>query len=430
MTIEPENTVQIDFHVEPDEWLDIEQLTQMYHPFNSQVRNDAELTAIERSIREEGFTAEMIILNRVNQKIVSGHGRVQVCWNMGYRGKLPVIWKEYQTEEEHRRSMLRWNKARGHQDAELEKREIEALIEAYGQEQVQLDQGYTDEQIAELLATLTEGETYLGVEKDAQPNPRHLPIDAIFTWNSGAGECCVAVRSGLKFGVQSKKGRTYCPLAIRPRHKITFIDNDYFDYDHAVHVEYVSHYKPKYATTRDIMTKEQCQKAGIPYFELSQILDFAEELSQHAENVILIPKYDCLDKIPDKYMLGYSVPTSHGGTPLPVSAFKGWRVHLLGGSWKAQLAHMAELEDDVVSLDNNYVGLIANYGSFIYPDGRTGSVNEILGGMWAVSPREIAMAISFSAIGSKLNELYGDTATQEDWTDAELAAFAMEDFDS
>jgi hypothetical protein len=170
------DSVQIDFHVEPDEWLDIEQLIQMYHPFNSQMRNDAELTAIERSIQEEGFTAEILVLNRVNQKLVSGHGRVQACWNMGYRGKLPIIWKEYQTEEEHRRAMLRWNKARGHQDAELEKREIEALIETYGQEQTQADMGYTDEEILAVLQAATDSGGNTGRSGGSQS------VDPITEW--------------------------------------------------------------------------------------------------------------------------------------------------------------------------------------------------------------------------------------------------------
>ena len=121
----------IDFHVTPDDWLDVEQLMAMFHENNPQVRSQLEIEAIQYSIQVDGFTAEMIIVNPWNGKIVSGHGRVWACHQAGYRGKLPVVYKEYKGEEAHRLAMLRWNRARGHQDPELEKAEVQALLEAY-----------------------------------------------------------------------------------------------------------------------------------------------------------------------------------------------------------------------------------------------------------------------------------------------------------
>ena len=253
---------------------------------------------------------------------------------------------------------------------------------------------------------LAEDESGLSVAKDAKPNPRQLPIDVIYTLQTADCTCCLAVQAGLKYGIQSASYRL-CPYTgqLSGRHEVAFIDNDYFKYDHEKHLQAVAEIKPKYATVRDVMTRTQCQDAGIEYYELSQVLAWAEELEQYAENVIVIPKYDCLDQIPERFVLGYSVPTSHGGTPLPVSSFKGRRVHLLGGSWKAQLAHMAELGDDVVSLDNNYVELIASkWGQWITPEGKTSQVQEILPHVQNV--RYVALAISFGNIGVKVNELY------------------------
>lgn len=254
-------------------------------------------------------------------------------------------------------------------------------------------------------------ESGLSVAKDAKPNPRNLPIDVIYTLQMADCTCCLAVQAGLKYGIQSGSYRL-CPYKdmLGERHKVAFIDNDYFKYDHAKHLAAVRELRPKYATVRDLMSKAQCQEAGIEYFDLRQVLDWAEELAQYAENVIVIPKYDCLDKIPDKFVLGYSVPTSHGGTPLQVSAFKGRRVHLLGGSWKAQLAHMAELGDDVVSVDNNQVELMASkWGQFVSPDGETQQVQTIAPAIRNV--RYVALALSFGAMGAKINELYAGSAT-------------------
>lgn len=194
------------------------------------------------------------------------------------------------------------------------------------------------------------------------------------------------------------------------RHQVAFVDNDYFRYDHAKHVAAVKALRPKYATVRDLMSESQCEEVGIKHFGLRQILDWAEEVSEYAENVIVIPKYDCLDKIPDKYVLGYSVPSSHGGTPLPVTAFKGRRVHLLGGSWKAQLAYMSELGDDVVSVDNNQIERIASrWGQFIAPDGESRQVGDLF--PYATNVRYVALALSFGAMGAKINELYAGSAT-------------------
>jgi hypothetical protein len=157
------------------------------------------------------------------------------------------------------------------------------------------------------------------------------------------------------------------------------------------------------------MAREQCKEVGIEYYPFEQIMDWAEELAEHAQNVIVIPKYQCLDRIPAKFVLGYSVPTSHGGTPLPVEAFKGRRVHLLGGSWKAQLAHMAQLGEDVVSFDNNYIGMIAQKGGCVLPNGDRKDL-PAWGIDTRVNPQYIALAISLGNIGWGLNELYAGSA--------------------
>ncbi len=255
-----------------------------------------------------------------------------------------------------------------------------------------------------------------GTEKGAKPNPRQLPIDVIYTLQMADCTCCLAVQAGLKYGINSAHYRL-CPYTyeLTGRHEVAFIDNECSKYDHAVHLAVVEKFRPRYATVRDIMTPNQCAAAGIEYYPLEQVLDWAEELSAHAQNVIVIPKYDCVDRIPAKFMLGYSVPTSHGGTPLSVDVFRGRRVHLLGGSWKAQLAHMAALGDDVVSVDNNSVELVASrFGQYCDPQGNTQAIHESL----AHSPRlnnvrYAALALSFGFIAAAVNELYAGSAVSE-----------------
>jgi hypothetical protein len=207
------------------------------------------------------------------------------------------------------------------------------------------------------------------------------PVDLIFTWNRYSQTlpaCCVAVSCGWHYGIQS--GSKDNELRICPAteyeygrkytHKILFVDNDFKQYDHVWHRDFVAKHRPKYATVRDVMTRQQCSKAGIEYHSVEQILEWAEELQEFAEHVIVIPKYQCLDRIPEKFFIGYSIPTSHGGTPLPVEAFRGRSIHLLGGSLEAQWQYLQTFKEDVKSLDNNHLAKIAEFGRY-YPGALT-----------------------------------------------------------
>ncbi len=198
-------------------------------------------------------------------------------------------------------------------------------------------------------------------------------------WTQTRVGCCLAVLAGWQYGFRSTYNTCkYAETTSKTSaHIPTFVDNDYERYVHSTHLADVKKVRPKYTTVRDIMTPEQCKGAGIKYFEFGQILDWAEELKQYAKEVILIPKYDCLDQIPDKYMLGYSIPTSYGGTPLPIKRFEGRRVHLLGGSPNKQIAYWSQIPDSVVSLDNNYIHKMACRGQMWLINGVSTSLNEL-----------------------------------------------------
>ena len=219
--------------------------------------------------------------------------------------------------------------------------------------------------------------------------------------------CCVATKSGWSYGIQSgSKPCSHADCGKKPYHKIIFIDNDWYNYDHHIHLESVKTHRPKYCTVLDILTDLQARKAKMKtHASFEQIIDWAYELSEYAENVIVIPKYDCLDKIPDKFMLGYSVPSSHGGTPLPIEMFKGRRVHLLGGSWKKQLEYLMVLGDDCVSIDNNSVHKVASYGQWTDGDGAVHSLSELPIGL-ITNPLFCAVTLSFGHIASKVQQLH------------------------
>jgi hypothetical protein len=231
--------------------------------------------------------------------------------------------------------------------AEIAAQDID-LSELWTPEEWQIDA------IPDVLLPAVDELQALKAQRNTAPAP-DSPVDLIYTFAGGNGSCCIARAAGMQYGVRSTDA---CCMYCSP----IFIDNHYQAYDHARHLAVVQQHCPKYATVRDVMTRAQCAEAGIAYYSFEQILAWAEELTQYAEHVIVIPKYDCLDQIPAHFMLGYSVPTSYGGTPLPITAFAGRQVHLLGGEPRLQVEYWRTLGSDVISIDNNYIQRKSQFG--------------------------------------------------------------------
>lgn len=173
-----EGGVNLEFHLEPDDWLPGWELRKKFHPMNSQVRSERDLESIMRSIEEIGFTGEMIEVNSWNDKIVSGHGRVMACITMGYDGALPVKYRNYPSEALHRARMMARNKARGDQDPDREKVELLYLMDhldeiGYDQEGLEgvmaLPEGGLDDFAAEL-------DELVDMPDDA-PSDKRIPAD-------------------------------------------------------------------------------------------------------------------------------------------------------------------------------------------------------------------------------------------------------------
>ena len=158
----------------------------------------------------------------------------------------------------------------------------------------------------------------------------------------------IATEENWKLGIRSDNPT--------PTRKVDFVDNNYKNYNHQIHLDMVRHCRPHLATARDIQEKS----------DLHQILTEAEEISQYCDFVILIPKV--IVKLPQlnfPWLFGYSVPTSYGECTLPLSFFDGNLVHLLGGSPSSQ-AKLAE-KMQVYSIDGNYSMKIAKFGKSCWP---------------------------------------------------------------
>lgn len=380
----------------------------LFNPSNWRIHPRYQQEALSGVLEEVGMV-QTVIVNQRTGNLLDGHLRCQIYAREGYT-EIPVTYVDI-SEEEEKVILATFDPIGSH--AATDKEKLKELLDHIQTEDERMEEFY------QLLKQEEALEDYLGTHGELNPNRRKIPLDVILTVGESHPHILMAKAAGIGWGFQSKKSALKETFQIQT--DPMFIDNDYFKYNHETHLEVVKKFKPKYATARDIMTKAQCEREGIEYYSLEQILDWAEELDEYAGNVIMIPKYDCLDKIPEKFMLGYSVPTSHGRTPLPVKAFRGRRTHLLGGAWRNQLAHLAVLGDDVVSLDNNYEFRISKYGQFITPDGEVRALDNFV--TYKVSnPLGTALAITIGSMGTKLKQIY-ENAEIHGLTEVPMEAF-------
>lgn len=129
--------------------------------------------------------------------------------------------------------------------------------------------------------------------------------------------------------------------------KVHFADQDWKAPDRQAYMKALALHRPHMATVIDFEREGQ----------LAEVLSWAEEAAALVEKVLIVPKVpDTIELIPEQIggkpvILAYSVPTSFGGTSVPVWEFGRRPVHLLGGSPQKQIDLSRYL--NVVSLDGN-----------------------------------------------------------------------------
>ncbi len=164
--------------------------------------------------------------------------------------------------------------------------------------------------------------------------------------------CCYARQKGMLVGARTDR---YDQLSCcTPQ----FLDFNFHKPDFELHLRMVKKIQPKYAVAPDILDAK----------ELDDVLEKAEELSKYATNVIIVPHLSGLvEKIPSKFVIGYSIPTSYGGAEIGMWELQGRKVHLLGGTPRQQFKAWQYIPG-VVSIDGNSYIKMAQYGKYLGKD--------------------------------------------------------------
>jgi len=182
----------------------------------------------------------------------------------------------------------------------------------------------------------------------------------------------LAVAAGWGYGFRSDDKHFADELG-----PVALLDCHWEQPDWQRHLDVAATVKPMLATVPDVLSLDQ----------LPDTLRQAKLLAPLCSALLIVPK--CADLIPllpreidgKLVVLGYSIPTGYGGTPLPLWEFKGWPTHLLGGSARDQLDLCGYL--NVISCDGNVAWRLARRGIIVTEHGIGGpSILEADGQRW------------------------------------------------
>lgn len=326
------------------------------NPLNWRTHPVHQISALSGVMSEVGIV-QNVLVNKRTGRLVDGHLRVALAVKQK-QDSIPVTYVDLSDEEE---ALILATIDPIAQQAGVDSERLAETLKSVTTNDAGLAQLIKNLASAEKLYWDNETGEVMGLapSKDKAKPQYHDPrmVDPIFTWSNPTDGCIgIAVYGGLLYGIRSgdRDPADY--------YKPVFIDNKWEDYDHDEHVDFVARFTPKYATVLDLLTREQADSLGMKYVDFDTIMKYAEEVGKYADNVIVIPKYDCINDIPEEYMLGYSVPSSYGGTPLPFEKFEHRRVHLLGGSPRSQWEFYKQAPEAVVSVDTNYIHKVSIWG--------------------------------------------------------------------
>lgn len=159
----------------------------------------------------------------------------------------------------------------------------------------------------------------------------------------------IAVHAGFQPGAQLPGTVYFAPY---------FADQDWKKPDRDGYMQALAKHLPMMATVLDWEYPEQ----------FAEVMNWAEEAARYVQqSIVIIPKVlTGIEAIPNciggkEVVIGYSIPTKHGATCLPIWELEGRKVHLLGGSPHRQMQEFQAMRAfcQVVSADGNMMQKLA-----------------------------------------------------------------------
>lgn len=174
-----------------------------------------------------------------------------------------------------------------------------------------------------------------------------MSVDVYMTSSGGTGISAAIANSQAKMGWE--------PNRCRPpdQYPVQFIDFPFntggMDWD--AYREIVAEEKPEIAVAPDIQDTASA----------ADTLAFADQLSEDAESVVVVPKEVHPSFIPERFRIGIPAQSNWGdGAEWPKEAYRGLEVHVLGGS--PRIALEITNHADVRSYDSSSVNKASRFG--------------------------------------------------------------------
>jgi len=156
-----------------------------YNPRKVMKKGSKKYSNLKGSIEEFGLV-EPLVVNEVNNRLISGHQRLNVLRDMGHEEvEVSIVHIEDEAKEKALNVLL--NKVKGKWD----KRKLADVLKSVGEEYNALDLGFEESDIAEFL----KNDDNLGVD-----GAKADEMDAGIKLRKGAAACVVAI-AGVRFNV-------------------------------------------------------------------------------------------------------------------------------------------------------------------------------------------------------------------------------------
>lgn len=152
-------------------------------PFENANEMSAEMyEALKQDIAKHGFIGEPIVVNPVDNTIISGHHRFQILQELGY-SEIPVIFFEPDDQIEQRILSISFNQKRGTFNEQRLHSQIKSIYDSgrYSLDELRDKLGFNMSELKEKLETIKVDEDLINrINQEAMESEKNMPVPMNF----------------------------------------------------------------------------------------------------------------------------------------------------------------------------------------------------------------------------------------------------------